>query len=258
MERFTKIFILFSIFLIIGVSMSGCSDNPNTTPSDTVTTTTTAGPLYTAGDIVRSASGSESPAWMVISYDSAGDSYTRALIYKNTDGSYGYRTSSATETLKREMLERVYTVKITHVTVASVPTGAPTTVTTAVTTAVTSAATATGTTGTTTTTMSQDRPSIKGMDPEEGEAGTSVTTEITGSDFLNNLTASLRHSGATSITATTISLYSSSSVTCTFNIPNSTTVGPWDIVVTNPNGLSGEKTNLFTVHGNGTSWSKEK
>jgi hypothetical protein len=29
-------------------------------------------------------------------------------------------------------------------------------------------------------------------------------------------------------------------------------------VVTNPNGLSGEKTNLFTVHGNGTSWSKGK
>ena len=249
MERFTKIFILFSIFLIIGVSMSGCSDNANTTPSDTVAATTTAVPLYTVGDIVRSASGSESPAWLVVSYDSSGDSYTRALIYKNTDGSYGYRTSSATETSKRVMMERVYSVKITHVTVASVPTGAPTTLTTVLT------ATATKTSTTTTsaaTTTSTAKPSIKAMAPEEGEAGTTVTTEITGSNFVSNLTALLRRSGEDSITATKVSYYSSSSVTCTFDLSNKTKVGPWDIVVTNPNGLSGEDTNYFTVRGNKT------
>jgi hypothetical protein len=253
MERFGRILIIFTIFLIIGVSMSGCSDSTGTTPADTVTTSTTAGPLYTAGDIIRSSSGSESPAWMVIGYDAATDSYKRALIYKNSDGSYGYRQSPATETSKRAMLEKVYTVKITHVSVDSVPTAAPTTVTTVLTTAATSTATATGTGGTTTTTISLDRPSIKGMDPEEGEAGTSVTAEITGSNFLKNLTASLRRSGASSITASSVSFYSSSSVTCTFDIPNTTSVGSWDIVVTNPNGLTGEKTNFFIVHGNGTS-----
>ena len=123
MERFTKIFILFSIFLIIAVSMTGCSDNPDTTPSDTVAATTTEGPLYTAGDVVRSATGSESPAWLVVSYDPAADSYARALIYKNTDGSYGYRTSPNTELSKRTAMEKVFTVKITTVTVGSVPTG---------------------------------------------------------------------------------------------------------------------------------------
>jgi hypothetical protein len=252
MERYTKIILVFSIFLIIGVYMSGCSDNPDSPPSDTIAATTAAGPLYTAGDIVRSASGTESPAWLVVSYDAAGDAYTRALIYKNTDGSYGYRTGPATETSKRAMLERVYTVKITHVNVASVPTGTPTTVTSAVT------ATATTTPGTTTvvatktTTMSTARPSIKKMAPEEGEAGTTIITEITGSDFQSNLTAKLRYTGGNTITARTVSLYSSSSVTCIFDLPNTTKVGPWDIIITNPNGLSGEITNYFLVRGNKT------
>jgi hypothetical protein len=245
MEHCTKIFLAFSIFLIIGVSMTGCSDSTDSgSTSATVAATTTAGPQYMAGDIVRSASGSESPAWMVVSYDSASDSYTRALIYKNADGSYGYRTSPASDTSKRAALEKVYTVKIAHVTVASVPTAAPTTVTTAVTT--TTATTA----ATTTKSTSTAKPSIKEMDPEEGEAGTAVTTEITGSDFVKNLTAKLRRSGEGSISATTVSLYSSSSVTCTFELPNTTKVGTWDIVVTNPNGLSGEIANYFMVRGN--------
>jgi hypothetical protein len=250
MERFTKIFIILSIFLIIGVSMAGCSDSPDPaasgSTSGTVAATTTAGPLYTAGDIVRSASGSESPAWLVVSYDPAGDSYTRALIYKNSDGSYGYRVNSNAETSKRATMEKVFTVKITHVAVSSVPTAAPTTVTTAAT--PTTARTTTTTAAAKTT--SSARPGIKAMDPEEGEAGTTVSVEITGNDFLSNLTAMLRRSDQTSIKATTISWYSSSSVTATFDIPNSTKVGTWDIVVTNPNGLSGEYTNYFTVHGN--------
>ncbi|MHB8052833.1 MAG: hypothetical protein ACYDEZ_06050 [Methanoregula sp.] len=254
MEHFTKIFIILSIFLIIGVSLTGCTDNSDQTASgstpDNVAVTTTTGALYTAGDIVRSATGGDSPAWLVISYDSAGDSYTRALIYRNADGTWGYRVNSKTETSQRAMMEKVYTVKITHVTVSSVPTAAPTTVTTVVTT------TATRTTTTTavavTTTISSARPSIRNMNPGEGEAGTTVTTKITGSDFLSNLTALLHRSGETSITATEVTVSSDSSMTCTFDLPNTTTVGTWDIVVTNPNGLSGEITNYFLVHGNKT------
>ena len=250
MKHSAKIFLALSIFLIIGVSMTGCSDNSDSAASNTVAATTTAGPLYIAGDIVRSATGSESPAWLVVSYDSAGDSYTRALIYKSTDGTWGYRVNAKTETSQRALMEKVYTVKIAHVTVSSVPTAAPTTVTTEVTTIATR--TTATTAAATTTIKSTAKPSIKAMDPDEGYAGGSVSTEITGSDFVSNLTAKLRHSGEDSITATTVKYFSSSSVTCTFDIPNSTKVGSWDIVVTNPNGLSGEYTNYFTVHGNTT------
>jgi hypothetical protein len=252
MERSAIIFIVFSIFLIIGVSMSGCSDSPDAAASETVVPPTTAGPLYAAGDIVRSASGSESPAWLIVRYDPATDSYSRALIYKKTDGSYGYRTGPNTELSKRTAMEKVFTVKITTVKVESVPTAAPTTVTTAPTAAAAKTTTTTSASATTTTTLSTAKPSIKAMIPEEGEAGTAVVTEITGSDFVKDLKAELRHSGETSIKASTVSWYSSSSVTCTFELSNTTKVGTWDIVVTNPNGLSGEYTNYFTVRGNGT------
>jgi hypothetical protein len=254
MEHFTKIFIVLSIFLIIGVSLTGCTDNSDQTASgstpDNVAVKTTTGPLYAAGDIVRSATGGESPAWLVVSYDSAGDSYTRALIYKNADGTWGYRVNSKTETSLRAIMEKVYTVKITHVTVSSVPTAAPTTVTTEVTTTATRTTTTTAVAVTTTT--STARPSIRNMDPGEGEAGTTVTTKITGSDFVSNLTALLHRSDETSITATKVTVSSESSVTCTFDLPNTTAVGTWDIVVTNPNGMSGEITNYFLVHGNKT------
>ena len=241
-------YLVLSIFLVIGVSMTGCSDSQEQ-DTDTPVPTTAAATLFTAGDIVRTATGSESPAWLIMGYDSAADSYTRALIYRNTDGTWGYRVNAKTETSQRAMLEKVYTVRITHVAVESVPTSAPTTVTTAVTWTATRTTTATVTS---TTTASTARPSIRGMDPDEGEAGSTVTTEITGSDFVSGLTAKLRRSGSTSITATDVDWYSSSSVTCTFDIPDSAKVGPWDIVVTNPNGLSGEYTNYFTVRGNET------
>lgn len=252
MENQPKIILIFSIFLIIGISMTGCSDSPDPAVSDTVAPATTAGNIYTAGDIVRSPGGVESPAWLVVSYDSADDSYTRALIYKNTDGSYGYRTNQATETTTRAILEKVYTIKITHVAVESVPTAAPATITTVVTTARTTTMTTTSTAAPTTTETSSAKPSIRKIDPEEGEAGATVIMEITGSDFMSNLTAQLRRSGEDSISATKVSRSSSSGVTCTFDLSNETKVGSWDIVITNPNGKSGELTNYFIVRGNGT------
>jgi|WetSurMetagenome_2_1015567.scaffolds.fasta_scaffold151512_1 hypothetical protein len=259
MNHSTTLFIIFSIFLIVSVSMAGCSDSSDSSASgsatDTVAAATTAGPLYSSGDVVRSATGSESPAWLVVSYDSATDSYKKALIYKNADGSYGYRTGSSADTLKRAGMEKVYTVKIAHVTAESVPTAAPKTATTVVTAATTGAATTTGATttaATTTTTASAAKPVVKKIDPEQGEAGTSVSTDITGGDFISNLTIKLRRSGETSITARDVTWYSATSVSGIFDLPNTTKAGSWDIVITNPNGQSGELTNYFMVQGNGT------
>jgi hypothetical protein len=49
-----------------------------------------------------------------------------------------------------------------------------------------------------------------------------------------------------------VSRSSSSGVTCTFDLSNETKIGSWDVVITNPNGQSGELTNYFIVRGNGT------
>lgn len=251
MERSATIFLVFTIFLIAAVSMTGCSDSESgdTAATIAVTATTTA-PQYTAGDIVRTPSGSTSPAWLIVSYNSGDDSYSRALIFKNDDGTYGYRTTAATEKQARSMLEKLYTVKISHVTVSSVPTAAPTTLTTVETTVPVS--TRVTTISAPTTTMSHAKPAIKSMNPEMGEAGTSVITEITGTDLLANLTAKLRRTGETSITASKVTWSSNQRVTVTFDLPNTTKVGAWDVVVTNPNGLSYEYLNYFEISGNKT------
>jgi hypothetical protein len=242
MEKSARIFIALSIFLVLGAAIMGCSSNSSSTAkSSTVTTMTTIAPLYTAGDIVGSSS-SPSSAWLIISYDSAKDTYTRAFIYKNTDGTWGYRLNSNSETYPRSTMEKVYKVKITHVTISSIPTSAPTTV---VTTTVTTKATTVATAATTTTAA---KPSFKDMDPDNGYAGNSVTSTITGGNFIATPKVMLTHSGSSSIMATGVTWTSATQITATFAIPNTTSAGIWSVVITNPDGQLVTYANEFTVH----------
>jgi hypothetical protein len=88
------------------------------------------------------------------------------------------------------------------------------------------------------------------MIPDEGNAGSSVAiTDLVGSNFQSGATVQLAHSGSTSINATSVAWVSSSHLTCTFTIPSGATTGPWDIVITNPDGQSVTYSGYFTVHG---------
>ncbi len=250
MEHSARILTVFSIILIVCAAFAGCSDNAgqaaDTTPAGTVAAPTTAGPLYSAGDIVRSSSGSTSSGWLVIGYDAATDSYTRAFISQNPDGSWGYRTSGDTETAKRAVMEKVYTVKITHVAVSSVPTSAPTVVATSV---PTTAKTVTKTTVATTATTAAQKPIVKDTDPEDGNAGETVSVTVTGSNFQDGATVSLKHTGESDIEATNVNWVSSIQITCKFKIPSDAETGVWDIVVTNPDKKTGKISNFFMIHG---------
>jgi len=242
MEKSARILISLSIFLVLGAAIMGCSSNSGSTAtSSTVTTVTTIAPLYTAGDIVGSSS-NPTTGWLIISYDSSADSYTRAFIYKKTDGTWGYRINSNTETYPRSTMEKVYKVKITHVTVSSIPTAAPTTV---VTTTVTTKATTVATAATTT---AASKPSFKDMDPDNGYAGNSVTSVISGGNFVATPKVMLTHSGSSSITATGVTWNSATQITATFAIPNTTSAGIWSVVITNPDGQLVTYANEFTVH----------
>lgn len=243
MEHPARILFAFSILLVIGLMAAGCSNSPGsseTTPAETAA----SGPLFSEGDIVQMSSGSSTTGYLILGYDSGTDMYTRAIIHKNTNGAWGYRTNSATSTLSRAELEKVYSVA-DHVSVDSIPTSAPTVVTTTakVTTRVTTAKV------TTTTTSTVGKPQIKTIDPEEGKAGESLDMTITGANFKEDATVKLTKSGETSIDATDVSVDDSTEITCTFDIPSDTpaSVG-WSVVVTNPDGKSGELANYFTVH----------
>jgi hypothetical protein len=231
------------LLLVASILLAGCSTPETTDTAAQNATPTSAGPLFTAGDIVRSSTGSDSPAWLVVSYDSGSDSYTRALIYKNTNGAYGYRVNSKTETSQRAMMEKLYAVKITHVTVASVPTAAPTTIAPEETTRAGISATVTA------KTTVPKRPSVMKIFPDEGYAGTSVSIKnLAGENFVAGATVLLSRNGSTSIRATDVRTVSNKSIICTFVIPSDAAVGAWDVTVTNPGGQSDTLTNFFTVH----------
>jgi hypothetical protein len=145
-------------------------------------------------------------------------------------------------------MEKVYMVKVTHVTVSSIPTAAPTLLvpTTVVTTVTT-------TTAATTTTTVAGKPSFKDIVPNEGTAGTSVAiTDLLGSNFQSGATVQLAHAGIT-INATSVVWVDASDLTCTFVIPSTATAGSWDVVVTNPDRQSVSYANYFIIHGSTSS-----
>jgi hypothetical protein len=243
MDR-TSIFVTgLVILLAISVFVAGCSDSG---APDTVTqalTTTIAGPLYSEGDIVRNPASPASNPWYVIGYDAASDSYERALVYQNPDGTWGYRSDDRTDKARRAVMEKVYTEIITNRPLSAVPVKTPTTSPTEATARVTVSSAVT-----TTTTTSQG-PKITKIIPDKGDAGTTVqVTDLVGDYFRNGANVTLSRAGSNEIKATGVRAVTPKSITCMFAIPADAPAGSWDVVVTNPDGQSDRYTNIFSVH----------
>jgi hypothetical protein len=246
------------LLLVTCLLIAGCStpDTTNqtaqsgttnqTTQTGTIPTGTTAAALYTAGDIVMNPASAASSAWLVIRYDPASDTYERALIYKNADGSWGYRSDDRTETASRSVMDKTYTEKITTRDPSSVPVVTPTIITTVETTQ--AAATSTVTMATTTDTSKQ-KPYVERSLPDTGYTGTTVAiTDLVGQNFLAGATVFLSHNSSSNIDATDVKVLTPKSITCSFAIPDDAQVGAWDLTVQNPDGMSGTYSNYFTIH----------
>jgi hypothetical protein len=241
MDR-TNIFVPGLVLLLIAcILIAGCStDTSDQTAQPSITTN--AGARYAEGDIVKNPSASTGYAWLVIGYDAASDTYERAMVYQNTDGSWGYRKDSRTEKASRAVMEKVYTDVVENKLPSSVPIVTPTPVIIDETTRPTLAATAV-------TTTAPLGPTISKIIPDHGDAGTTVTvTDLVGSNFQNAANVTLRRAGSTEIRATGVRAYTPKSITCTLVIPADAAAGAWDVVVTNPDGKSATYTNIFTMH----------
>ena len=237
------------VLLVAGVFFAGCSDNSTTTSQTTAspaatTTVAAAGPLYSAGDIVKNPKSTANTGLLIIGYDAATDMYERAYIYPNKDGSWGYRLDSTTVKVSRATIEKVYTEKVKTVVVSAVPIGTPTT---AATVAVTQT-TKTTTVATTETTAALSGPRVSDIEPGSGKTGTTVTiTELDGQYFRDGANVSLKKSGAATIAATDIDVVSSVLIKCKFVIPSGAATGYYSAVVTNPDGQSYEFKNAFDI-----------
>jgi hypothetical protein len=192
-----------------------------------VTTVPTTAPTakYVAGDIVGKTA-SPADQFVILSYDPASDTYTRAWIYQNTDGSWGHRLDSSSDTLDRATLEKVYPVKIAHIDVTTIPIQTLTVVTTA-------------------TTVSTNAPVISNVTPNSGASGGSVTVTISGNNFESGATVEILRGGSASITATGVSV-SSSSITATFNL-NGANNGVYNVEVIDPDNQFALMPSAFTV-----------
>ena len=243
------------VLLISCVLIAGCTDNPGTTNTTTQTSVGTPSPSgsakYVTGDIVKIPGSSAATAMLIIRYDAATDTYERALIYPNADGSWGYRRNSNTEKAARAAMEKAYTEKITNKPPASIVVRTPTVLTTVTTVPLTQA---TSTSTTTTATVSPTgKPTFKKIVPDSGDAGTAISiTSLTGSNFQSGAKVALLRADNPNITATNVNVQSPTWITCTFTPPSNATAGTWDVVITNPDGQYVSYSNIFSIHGSAT------
>jgi len=169
------------------------------------------------------------------------DSYERAFVDRNADGSWGYRIDNCTDTAKRLVMEKVYTDVVENKDPSEIPIITPTVPPTS--------PTITWVPLSTATTVVSTAPSVSKILPDYGDAGSTVeVTDLVGMNFANPASVKLRRAGSVEIQATNVKAVSNTSITCTFVIPKGAAAGAWDVMVTNPDGQSATYTNIFTVH----------
>ncbi len=90
-------------------------------------------------------------------------------------------------------------------------------------------------------------PAVTGITPNSGgNNGIVSITNLAGTGFVSGATVKLTKTGETDIVGTSVSVKSATQITCSFDLAGKA-LGLWNVVVTNPNGLSGTLTNGFNI-----------
>ncbi len=90
-------------------------------------------------------------------------------------------------------------------------------------------------------------PTVTSITPNSGaNDGTVSITNLAGTNFASGAAAKLAKAGETDITATSVTVVSSTQITCSFDLTGAA-AGTWDVTVTNSDTQSGTLTNGFTV-----------
>jgi hypothetical protein len=99
---------------------------------------------------------------------------------------------------------------------------------------------------TVTVTSSGAAPVVSAISPSYGGSSADVSATITGSNFQSGAKAKLTRAGYPPISASLVTVSSSSEIDCTFIFSNADK-GSYNIVVTNPDGQSGTLVGAFTI-----------
>jgi hypothetical protein len=129
-------------------------------------------------------------------------------------------------------MEKLYPVKVAHVTVTSVPVITPTGTATPYATEI----------------PTGPSPEITSITPTTGVKGMSATASIAGKNFLPGATVTLIRAGASAITADQVRAMDAR-IVCAFNFYGAS-AGDYDLVVINPDGKSATLPNAFHISEN--------
>jgi len=90
-------------------------------------------------------------------------------------------------------------------------------------------------------------PTVTSITPNSGETNATVDiTDLAGTGFLSGATVKLEKAGETDITATNVTVVSSTQITCTFVLTGAVS-GAWDVLVTNTDTTSARLIDGFTI-----------
>ena len=90
-------------------------------------------------------------------------------------------------------------------------------------------------------------PTVTSITPDSGTNDETVNiTDLAGTGFQTGATVKLAKAGEPDIDGTSVTVVSSTKITCTFDLTG-VTIGEWDVVVTNPDTQSGTLPGGFTV-----------
>ncbi|HSA38482.1 MAG TPA: IPT/TIG domain-containing protein [Methanoregula sp.] len=218
--------LLFSFLLVFSVFFAGCSEEPASAGTTALPTHPDA--KYGAGDIIATSSSATAPAlYVILNYDAATDQYTRGIIEKNTDGSWGHRTSTWVEKSPRTEVEKIYTVKVGHVVISIVPVVSPTLLSEPP------------------QSSSGTAPVISNISPGFAVRDTVVSVTISGTNFQKGATVRLVRVGSAAINATVVRV-TAFDISCLFNLKGKSD-GVYTLIVTNPDGKSDSQPGIFTI-----------
>jgi hypothetical protein len=90
--------------------------------------------------------------------------------------------------------------------------------------------------------------SVTGITPDAGDVGSTVSiADLKGTGFQVGATVMLTHSGNLVLDASNVIVTPPSSITCDFTIPSNVPLGPYNVVVTNPDGTCAQMADGFTI-----------
>ncbi|MDI9634062.1 MAG: PKD domain-containing protein [Methanolinea sp.] len=96
-------------------------------------------------------------------------------------------------------------------------------------------------------TIEYPAPVVSSVQPSKGaNDGLVEITAITGNYFREGATVTLTRTGVAPIQATNVTVINATAINCTVNLLGKT-VGLWNVIVTNPDGKSGQLTNGFQI-----------